>query len=245
MKWIHPFMMGEDFINNKKRYCLWLKDVSPKDFLASNFIKDRLKKISELRSKSPTKSVREQAAIPYLFTQIRQPETDYLAIPRVSSQKREYIPIGFLSKDIIAGDKLQYIATDSVYIFGLLTSSVHNSWMRVVAGRLKSDYSYTPAVYNNFVFPSASSSQINKICNTATEILEVRKLYKDNSLADLYDPLGMPPELRTAHKANDKAVLEAYGLKADTPESDIVAHLFKLYEEKVGEQSVASAKTAG
>lgn len=232
---IHPFMMGEDFIKGKHRYCLWFKDKSPSIFNKSSIVKERLKKISELRKKSPTKSVQECADTPYLFTQIRQPVTDYLAIPRVSSERRKYIPMGFLSKNIIAGDKLQYIASDSKCLFGILISSVHNAWMRVVAGRLKSDYSYSPAVYNNFVIPELTDKQKENITKTAQAILEARALYPDSSLADLYDPLTMPPELLKAHKANDKAVMALYGFSADASEEEIVAKLMQMYSDKVKE----------
>ena len=229
---IHPFMMGEDFIKGKNRYCFWFKDISPSIFSKSLFVKERLEKIAELRKKSPTKSVQEQADTPYLFTQIRQPNTDYLAIPRVSSERRKYIPMGFLSKNIIAGDKLQYIASDSKWLFGILISSVHNAWMRIVAGRLKSDYSYSPAVYNNFVIPELTDQQKEQISKTAQAILDARALYPDSSLADLYDPLTMPPELLKAHKANDKAVLALYGFKPDATEEEIVSRLMQMYAEK-------------
>jgi hypothetical protein len=200
-----------------------------------------------------------------LFTQIRQTETDYLVVPKVSSERRKYIPIGYLAPSVIANDMLCIIPDASLYLFGVLTSSVHMAWMRVVAGRLKSDYRYTPAVYNNFPWPEGESvenvvdppigtdlrksicenlhvstrlnnsvsSVVKNITQTAQSILDARALYPDSSLADLYDPLTMPIELRKAHAANDRAVLAAYGLAPDTPEPEIVAHLFKLYAEKI------------
>ena len=284
---IRQFSGAEEFINNKMRYCLWLKGVSPKLYRVPEVLK-RLEAVAEIRRKSPTKSVQRDAETPMLFTQIRQPETDYLLIPRHSSEKREYIPIGYMNPSVICGDAAQYVPNASPYIFGVLTSSVHMAWMRMVCGRLKSDYRYTPAVYNNFPWPKVGefsrvegesvenvldrinkidmigddenpdnpvnpvkktlhfytstrlnnsvcsvSSVVKNITQTAQAILDARSLYPDSSLADLYDPLTMPPELRKAHAANDRAVLAAYGLKPDTPEPEIVAHLFKLYAEKI------------
>ena len=167
-----------------------------------------------------------------LFTQIRQPESNYLVVPEVSSQRRKYIPIGFVSPEVIASNMLYLVPEATLYMFGTLVSSLHMAWMRVVGGRLKSDYRYTPAVYNNFPWPDkASDAQKSKIEQTAQAILDARALYPDSSLADLYDEMAMPPELRKAHRANDAAVLEAYGFPKDASESDIVASLFKMYQE--------------
>ena len=260
---IRQYISADDYINNKKRYCLWLKGVSPKLYRVPEILK-RLEAVAEMRRKSPTKSVQRDAETPMLFTQIRQPETDYLVVPEVSSERRKYVPIGIVHKNVIVSNMLYVIANASHYTFGVLISSVHMAWMRVVAGRLKSDYRYTPAVYNNFPWPDigergtgngeiqknllisktpSNESNINPsrtsrtsrelITQTAQAILDARALYPDSSLADLYDPLTMPPELRKAHAANDRAVLAAYGLKSDTPEPEIVAHLFKLYAEKI------------
>lgn len=223
---------ADDFINNKYRYCLWLKGVAPNEYAHISTIIERLKAISELRRKSPTKSVQADADIPMLFTQIRQPDTDYLVVPRISSYQRRYIPIGFMSKDVIANDKVMFIPEASLYLFGVLISNVHMAWMRVTAGRLKSDYSYSPAVYNNFPWPNPTDEQKSKIEQTAQAILDARALYPDSSLADLYDELTMPVELRKAHQDNDRAVMAAYGfpIKSMT-ESQCVAELFKLYQE--------------
>ncbi len=230
-KWIRRFMMGEDFINNKFRYCLWLVGVNPAELRKCTDIMLRLERIAELRRKSPTASVRRDANTPMLFTQIRQPTLRYLAIPRVSSERRRYIPMAFLEPEIIAGDKLQFIEGLNLYHFGCLTSNVHNAWMRVVSGRLKSDYSYSPAVYNNFPWCNPTPGQKAKIQQTAQAILNARALYPDSSLADLYDELTMPPELRKAHQQNDKAVMQAYGFSVkDMTESKCVAELMKLYQ---------------
>ena len=228
------FIGADDYINNHLRYCLWLKDVAPNNYRHIPPIVERLARVADMRRKSPTKSVQRDAETPMLFTQIRQPTTDYLLIPRHSSERRKYIPIGFVSANVIVGDAAYFIPDASPYVFGVLVSSVHMAWMRIVGGRLKSDYRYTPAVYNNFPWPDLSDSETprEKISQTAQAILDVRGKYPDSSLADLYDPLTMPPDLRAAHAANDRAVLDAYGLKPDTPEPEIIAHLFKLYAEK-------------
>ena len=230
-KWIYRFMMGQEFINNIPRYCLWLVNANPSEIKKCPLVMERIQKVRELRLKSPTKSVQRDADTPTLFTQIRQPNSRYLVIPRVSSETRKYIPMGFLEPDIIAGDKLQFIENGSIYLFGLLTSNVHNAWMRIVAGRLKSDYSYSPAVYNNFPWPNPSEEQKIKIELTAQAILDARAKYPDCSLADLYDETLMPPELRRAHQDNDRAVMAAYGFSTKMTESECVAELFKMYEK--------------
>ena len=233
-KWIKRFMMGEDFINNKYRYCLWLKGVSPAEYRNIRPIIDRLEKVSELRKKSPTKSVQRDAETPMLFTQIRQPTTDYLVIPKVSSERRRYIPMAFMTPDIIVGDMCQYVPQATIYQFGILTSNVHMAWMRAVAGRLKSDFRYSPAVYNNFPWCNPTPEQKAKIEDTAQRILEARALYPDSSLADLYDPLTMPPELRRAHTENDKAVMKAYGFNIkEMSEADCVVRLMEMYQELI------------
>ncbi len=229
---IRRFIGSDDFINNKYRYCLWLKDVSPAQYRKISPITERIAKVAEVRRKSPTKSVQKDAEIPMLFTQIRQPESNYLAVPEVSSQRRRYIPIGYLNKDVIASNKLYLVPEASLYMFGVLISNVHMSWVRVVFGRLKSDYSYSPAVYNNFPWCSPTDKQKQQIEQTAQMILEARAKYPDCSLADLYDETTMPPELRKAHQANDKAVMIAYGFDYKTmTESECVAELMKLYQK--------------
>lgn len=228
------YMGASDYINNKTRYCLWLDGVNPNEYRNIKEIRERLEKVSEMRKESPTKSVRECADSPYLFTQIRQPDTDYIMVPRVSSERRKYIPIGFVSKEVIASDSTQIIPDNNMYLFGILTSNVHMSWMRVVAGRLKSDYRYSPFVYNNFPWPSPTKEQKERIEKMAQMILDARNLYPDSSLADLYDDLTMPPELRKAHQENDKAVMDAYGFNwRKMSESECVAELMKLYKKMI------------
>lgn len=232
---LREFVGAQELIHSKKRYCVWLRDISPALIHSHKLIYDKVQKVKEWRSKSSRKNTLALASTPTLFAEVRQPDTSYLAIPTVCSEKREYIPIAFLPATTIASNQVYVLPSATLYHFGVLTSSVHMAWMRVVAGRLKSDYRYSAAiVYNNFPWPDLcdSASLREKISQTAQAILDVRGKYPDSSLADLYDPLTMPPDLRAAHAANDRAVLAAYGLKPDTPEPEIVAHLFKLYAEK-------------
>jgi len=237
--WIKQYMMGDEFINGGLRYCLWLKGVMPKDYRSIKPIMQRLERVAEGRSKSPTASVQRDAETPMLFTQIRQPDTDFLVIPRVSSERRRYIPMGFLTPEIIVGDKIQFIPEATLYQFGILTSNVHMAWMRVVAGRLKSDYSYSPAVYNNFPWPAATEKQQVEIEKLAQAVLDARASYPTSSLADLYDPLTMPPDLLKAHRALDSAVQKLYGfpVSKDFTEAHCVAALMGRYQKLTGETS--------
>ena len=229
---IKPFVGATEFINSKPRYCLWLKGVSPSAYRNIKVITDRLKAVSEMRASSPTASVRKDAQTPMLFTQIRQPEKEYIIIPIHSSENRQDIPIGFMSPDVICGDANYMIPDASLFIFGVLESNIHMEWMRVVAGRLEMRYRYSPAIYNNFPWPTPTEAQKAKIEKTAQAILDARNLYSDCSLADMYDETTMPVELRRAHQENDKAVMEAYGFNwKNMTEADIVAELFKLYEQ--------------
>lgn len=231
-RFILKYVGSDDFINNKQRFCLWLENVSPNSYRHIPEIMSRLQKVSEVRKSSPTESVRRDADTPMLFSQRRQPQSRYFVIPEVSSQRRRYVPIGYLPPDIIASNKLYIVPDASEFMFGVMTSNVHMAWMRVVCGRLKSDYSYSPSVYNNFPWPSPTAAQKEKIEATAQAILDARAKYPDCSLADLYDEIAMPPELRKAHQENDKAVMTAYGFDWHTmSESDCVAELFKMYQE--------------
>ena len=231
-EFIRPFVGSDDLIKGKKRFCLWLKNISPAKYRHIAPIMAKLKGVAESRSKSPTASVRRDADTPMLFTQIRQPDTNYLAVPEVSSENRRYIPISFLSPEIIGSNKLYMVSNADKYMFGVLISNVHMAWMRTVAGRLELRYSYSPAVYNNFPWCNPTAEQKKKIEETAQAILDARALYPDCSLADLYDEVAMPPELRKAHQANDRAVMQAYGFDVKTmTESTCVAELMKMYQE--------------
>ena len=230
--YIRHYMMGKDFINRQPRYCLWLDKVSPAVLKQLPNVLKRIQAVKEFRLSSQRESTLRAADTPYLFGAPFECTTDYIALPKVSSENRRYIPIDYLSADIIPGDKLFTMQNASLYHFGVLTSNVHMAWMRAVCGRLEMRYSYSNTiVYNNFPWPTITPEQEAEISRTAQAILDARNLYPDCSLADLYDEVTMPVELRRAHQANDKAVMKAYGLPVTTSESDTVAHLFKLYEE--------------
>ena len=244
---IRPYMMGKDFIDRKPRYCLWMKGLSPVIIRKCPAVLQRIEAVRQFRLGSSRTSTLKAADTPTLFGAPFECETDYIALPKVSSENRKYVPIDYLPKKIIPGDKLFCMPGASLYHFAVLTSSIHMAWMRAVAGRLKSDYSYSNTiVYNNFVWPEPTEEQKKAIEKTATAILEARKQYPYASLADLYDDLTMPPELRKAHQVNDRAVMKAYGFKPSMTESDIVAELFKLYQKKVDElaEKEAAAKAA-
>ena len=230
---IKPFIGSYEFINRKERWCLWLKGVAPNKYRHIPEIMDRLSRCAEIRRNTKTIAVQAQADTPMLFSQIRQPESDYILVPETSSSSRRYIPMGFMSQNVIASNST-LVATDAtLFLFGVMTSNVHMAWMRTVCGRLKSDYRYSPSVYNNFPWPSPTDEQRQRIEQTAQAILDARALYPDSSLADLYDELTMPVELRRAHQENDRAVMQAYGfpVKSSFTESQCVAELFKLYKE--------------
>ena len=245
-KWFRPYIGANEFINNIKRWCIWLKHASPVEIRNNKFIYDRVNAVREFRESSNAKTTQGYAKVPHLFAQLTQPDgVPYIIIPRVTSERRRYVPIGFMSPNEISSDAVQIIPNASLYDFGILTSNVHMAWMRTVAGRLKSDYRYSAKiVYNNFPWPEVTDSQKEKILKTAQAILDARALYPDSSLADLYDELTMPKELRRAHQANDKAVMEAYGLtkivdgkKTWLTESETVARLFELYEQLTNSKS--------
>ncbi|MBQ8057543.1 MAG: SAM-dependent DNA methyltransferase [Ruminococcus sp.] len=229
---IKLFLGGEEFIKGKRRYCLWLAETSPKLLREMPAVIDRIEKVRKFREKSKKAATRKWANFPSVFTENRQPTTNFIAIPEVSSENRRYVPVGFLTPDVICSNKLQLIPNANRYHFGVLTSNVHMAWMRSVCGRLETRYDYSAKiVYNNFPWPEPTEQQKAEIEKTAQAILEARELYPDCSLADLYDELTMPPELRKAHQANDKAVMRAYGFKKDLSESAIVAELMKMYQE--------------
>ena len=236
-KYIKPFIGSFEFINGKERYCLWLKGVSPAEYRGIPEIVERLKGVADTRRKTKTVAVQAQAETPMLFSQIRQPDSNYLAIPEVSSERRRYIPIGFITPDIIASNKLYLVPRANLFMLGVMISNVHMAWMRAVCGRLKSDYSYSPSVYNNFPWPTPTDQQKVQIEQTAQAILDARALYPDSSLADLYDETTMPPELRRAHQMNDKAVMLAYSFSVkDMTESKCVAELMRMYQKLTEEQ---------
>jgi len=191
---------------------------------------DRIKKVVEYRSKSTKKSTKRKAETPTLFDEERIPEKRFLLVPRVSSVRRKYIPIGYIDPEIIVSDATLMLPNSELFHFGVIISSIHMIWMKTIAGRLKSDYRYSKdIVYNNFPWPDPTEDQKHLIEKTAQMILDARALYPDSSLADLYDPLSMPPELVKAHKLNDKAVKTAYGGKGFETEAERVADLMDRY----------------
>ncbi len=235
IKWIHPLLGAVEYLHNKKRYCLWLEGITPSEIKAMPMVYDRVKKCKEMRDASIAAGIRKFSETPHLFAQRTQPlYKPFIIIAQVSSEKREYVPMDFVDGNTIATNLVNIIPNATLYHFGVLTSSVHMAWMRAVCGRLKSDYRYSKdIVYNNFVWPSVTETDQSKIEQTAQKILDARALYPDSSLADLYDATLMPVELRRAHRANDEAVLAAYGWPKDLQESEIVERLFGLYEAMV------------
>lgn len=223
---------SREFINrNEHRWGLWLLDSQPSSWRKSTSIVEILQKVSDFRKKSRKAATRKLAEVPFQPEFNSYSNSDFLLVPSVSSQKRKYIPIGYFDNSYITTNACFLIPNANKYTFGIMTSIVHNAWMRVVAGRLKADYRYSNTiVYNTFPWPEVDDKQKGAISKTAQDILNARSLYPDSSLADLYDPLTMPIELRKTHEANDKAVLKAYGLKPNATEEEIVQHLFKMYE---------------
>lgn len=230
---LRPFIGAKEFINKIKRYCIWLSYKEISLVKQSKILQEKIRHVQTWRSQSTRKNTLEAAKTPMIFAEIRQPKTDYLAVPVVSSENRKYIPIGYLSSEIIASNQLLIVADAKLYHFSIMSSNVHNAWMRAVAGRLKSDYRYSASiVYNNFPWPKLDEKQEERLQSTAEMILEARDIYSDWSYADLYNELTMPPELRNAHQENDKAVMEAYGFDwRNMTESECVAELMKLYQE--------------
>jgi len=231
--YIRQLMGSREFINGLKRYCLWLVDANPAELRKLPLVMKRIQAVQEMRRNSKRGATRKLADTPSLFGEIRQPASgNYLIVPLTSSERRRYIPIGFLPCEVIATNLVQMLPNASLYHFGIITSNVSNAWMRTVCGRLKSDYRYTITnVYNNFPWPTPTEDQKARIEATAQAILDARALYPDASLADLYDETTMPPELRKAHQENDKAVMRAYGFDIKTTtESSCVAELMRMYQ---------------
>lgn len=257
-KYIRPYIGAEEFINNKTRWCLWLVDADPSELVAMPNVLVRIESVRQFRLASKAEATRNYASSPTLFRQISQPKSDYLLVPSVSSEKRTYIPIGFMEKNVIANNLVFVVPDATLYHFGILTSKTHMDWVRYTCGRLKSDYRYSKdIVYNNFPFPCHpeldSGSQIadqvrndkTKIETLAQAILDARAEFPDSSLADLYNPLTMPPKLLKAHEALDKAVDKLYrkeGFKSDT---ERVAHLFELNRELTSLVREESGKKKG
>lgn len=242
--WLKPYVGGDELISGQWRWCLWLKDADPSALRKSKQISERLERVRAGRLKSPTESVKNYAKFPTLFTQDRQPDTDYLAIPEVSSETREYIPIAQLPPTVIASNKLQIIPGAPLHYFGILTSAMHMAWMRTVGGRLKSDYSYSPSIYNSFPWPEMSPAQREEIERLAQAIIDARAAFPNATLDDLYDLDGMPPALRRAHSALDRAVDRLYRRSGFQFERERVEHLFGLYERSAAPLTPQTARRA-
>jgi hypothetical protein len=231
--WIRPYMGGEELLNGTKRWCLWLENITPQELRQIPPIMERVERVKQFRTASRRATTVELAKYPSLFGERRQPKGRYMAIPKVSSENRVYLPIAMLRPNVIANGSLLVIPDPHIYSFGVLCSQMHMAWMRYVAGRMKSDYQYSnQIVYNNYPWPSdPTERQRTAIEETAQAVLDVRATHTDASLADLYDPVAMPPDLRKAHQSLDKAVDAAYGKKNFASDAERVAFLFELYHK--------------
>jgi hypothetical protein len=240
-KYIRKILGSQEFLRNESRWCLWLKDISPADLRALPEVMKRVNAVREFRLKSPKAATVKLAATPYLFTETRQPDSDYLLMPLVSSENRFYVPIGFLDKNVIATNLVSIIPNATLYHFGILTSQMHMAWMRAVCGRLKGDYRYSNnIVYNNFPWAmNVSEKQKERVEKSAQEVLDARKEFPDSSLADLYDPSTMPKILVDAHRALDKAVDLCYRREPFKSELERLEFLFALYRQYTEPLNVA------
>ena len=231
-KYFKPWYGSREFINQSPRYCLWLGNCPPDELRRMPEAKKRVEAVRNFRLASKSPGTVKLADTPTRFHVENMPNSTYIIIPRVSSEKRRYVPIGFLNPSILTSDSAHIIPNATLYHFGILTSNVHNAWMRVVCGRLKSDYRYSKdIVYNNFPWPSPTPEQKARIEQTAQAILDARNLFPDSSLADLYDEITTPPELRKAHQENDRAVMQAYSFNTKMTESECVGALFEMYQK--------------
>jgi hypothetical protein len=231
-KLIRPYTGAEEFINGGTRYCLWLLDVDPSELRNMNSVLERVKAVKKYRLASKAASTQKAASSPGTFVQLAQPKKRYLLVPRVSSERRAYVPMAFVSPTVIANDQVLTIEGAEPYHFGILTSEMHMAWMRATCGRLESRYRYSKdIVYNNFPWPEPTPKQRTAIESAAQAVLDERARHPGATLADLYDPLSMPPGLVKAHHALDRAVDAAYGKTAFKTEAERVAFLFTLYEK--------------
>jgi hypothetical protein len=231
---IKRYYGGDEFINDVKRWCIWLINAPPQSVKESPFLKERIELCRQFRLSSGRAATQLLARTPGLFGEIRQPSGQYLLIPKVSSENRAYIPMGFLSADSIASGTCLIVPDATLYDFGILTSQMHMAWMRAVAGRMKSDYQYSNGVvYNNFPWPELGEDQLvrSSIEDAAQKILDERKRHTDAALADLYDYASMPADLAKAHAALDRIVDKAYRSKGFKSDAERVALLFEMYQK--------------
>jgi hypothetical protein len=232
IKFIKQFLSAREYINGEKRWCIWLVDAEPKELKETPLILQRIELVRKFRSESIAASTRDYK-LHNLFRQVTQPKSDFLLIPRTTSENRNYIPIGFFSKDYIVSDTCQSIPDANLFHFGIITSVMHMAWVKTVCGRLKSDFRYSKdIVYNNYPWPeNPNEKQIKAIETASQKVLDARLQFPNSSLADLYDPLTMPPTLVKAHNELDKAVELAYRPQAFTSEANRMVFLFELYEK--------------
>jgi hypothetical protein len=233
-KYIREYMGGDEFINSQKRWCLWLPEAEPREIKNSALITERVRRTRNFRSGSGREATKKLSNYPTIFGEIRQPSGRYLLLPKVSSENRTYMPIGFISPDVIANGSALIVPNARLFHFGILSSHMHNAWMRTVCGRMKSDYQYSAGiVYNNFPWPTPTATQQAAIETKAQAVLDARAACPDSALADLYDPLAMPPGLAKAHARLDKAVDTAYGYQGGKDDAPRVAFLFARYQKLV------------
>jgi hypothetical protein len=237
-KWIKPILGAQEFLNGKKRYCLWLKDATKEDIQEIPAIYHRVEEVRRVRLSSKSEGANRAASTPHLFWFTSHPDDgSYILVPKVSSERRSYIPIGLIDHSTISSDANLIIPNATLYEFGILTSEIHNDWMRAVAGRLESRYRYSATlVYNTFPWPDAPDEKKHLISSLAEEIILAREDYPDKTLAELYDPAKMPQPLLQAHKALDKAVEKLYRDKPFFDTSDRLEHLLGLYEKLISEE---------
>ena len=232
-KWFKKWLGADEFINNIERWCLWLGDCPPNELKQMPSVLQRIDLVKKVRLESKSIPTQKLAFTPTRFHVENMPDNDYLLIPSVSSENRKYIPIGFISKEVITSNLCLIVSNANLYLFGILTSEIHMTWVKYVCGRLKSDYRYSKdIVYNNFPFPeTATEKQKQTVETCAQAVLDTRAKYPDSSLADLYDPLTMPPDLVKAHQKLDKAVDLCYRPQPFTSELNRIEYLFELYEK--------------
>ena len=231
-QWIKPFLNADEFLNNTKRYCLWLVDCPPQTLRTMPEVLRRVDSVKAMRVASVDAMTNKDANTPTLFQKIRQPKTNYLLVPAHTSENRAYIPLGYMPPDVICGNANFTIPNAELFHFGVLTSTMHMAWVRSVCGRLKSDFRYSAGiVYNNFPWPALPANNHKSLEACAQAVLDARAQHANASLADLYDPLTMPANLLKAHQALDKAVDAAYGYKGANTDAARVAYLFERYQQ--------------
>ena len=243
--YIRPFMGSEEFLNNTQRWCLWLVDAPPSVIRSSPSVLKRIESVRNAREESNRPETRNLAKTPMLFGEIRQPKDLYLLIPKVSSESRPYLPVGFIKPEVIANGSALIISDATPYDFGVLSSAMHMAWMRYTCGRMKSDYQYSSQiVYNNYPWPEAPTEKQRAAVEAAAQgVLDARKEFPTATLADLYDPLAMPPPLVKAHTALDRAVDLCYRPQLFDSERQRVEYLFALYEKLIAPLTAPAKKS--